>query len=146
MSLTIEYQPRENPWLSCVVKRRIKIKIRKEITAMKKVIFPNGLYFVEGRKEIVNTLFLSGNTASGHYRKGRGGITFYNLQGEPFLFLAASKRGVFLFVSCDQRKDSMWYLNSTCSLDEKYLGLDKLTYLGKRELAKEIYNLIIETA
>ena len=116
-------------------------KNEQNVTARKPVVFPSGAYFMAKRSEVAATLFkpLNGKTASGHYSARKGGVMFFNLKGEPFVFLVANRHSEYFFVSCNRdEKGRIFYVHSTTSEAEKMLGLDGLKYSAKTELAESI--------
>lgn len=102
----------------------------------------NGRRFAKNDVEFNSTLFKQGGTATGFYKMRNNGILFFNLQQKPFLFLCRNDPSSPFFVSCSQveinGKKQIRYMQSTCSLDEKTIGIDALGYMQTIDLCKSI--------
>jgi hypothetical protein len=110
-----------------------------------RLTFPNGTYYVPKPRDVVNSLFIPGGTASGTYRKGPGGVTLFNLQGEPFAFIVDNRHSDNFIVSCSRLEDGrVRYMFSTTNQDERALGLDQLGYMAEIELARRLIHQLKE--
>jgi len=98
-----------------------------------------GAKFAANNKEIINTLFTGNSTPDGTYKKLKGGIKLFNLQGELFAFIVDKDNEQF-FVSARTVKHNgrnrTRYQFALSSLDEKYLGLSDYGYMAEIECAK----------
>lgn len=107
--------------------------------------FPNGTYYVPKPSDVVGTLFTPGGTASGTYRKGPGGVTLFNLQGEPFAFIVDNRHRENFFVSCSRQADGrVRYMFTTTTRDEHALGLHQIGYAAGIELARSMIKQLKE--
>lgn len=110
-----------------------------------RLTFPNGTYYVPKPRDVVNSLFAPGGTASGTYKHGAGGVTLYNLQGEPFAFIVDNRHSENFIVSCSRQADGrVRYMFSTTNRDEHTLGLDQLGYAAEIELARRLIHQLKE--
>jgi hypothetical protein len=90
----------------------------------------NGKKFAENNNEFMGSLFHTGGTCSGYARKIKRGVKLFNLQNELFAFIVAPKRGENAFIVTASIQDGKArYMYSTCSLTEKYLGIDNMGYM-----------------
>ena len=93
-----------------------------------KITFPSGLYYVPKQSAIAETLFTSGGTASGYYKRYKRRVQFFSPQGVPVFALInnqslRSGESPF-FVSCSQ--DSLGrtvYFHGLSTLDAGRLGI-----------------------
>jgi hypothetical protein len=107
---------------------------------MSKITFPNGIYFVQHEKDIINSLFTGSTTASGTYKVKDKGILFYDIKGEPFVYLSANNEYSPFFVTCWKENGRIHYLLSGCiSKTEELLGINKMGHIEGREFALEIW-------
>jgi hypothetical protein len=103
----------------------------------------NGVKFAPSSSALVESLFNPEGTASGFYKKKPNGVLFYKPNGEPFLFLVANRSNPRFFVSCSKQGDGrIRYQYSTCSIDEKRLGINSLSYGEKNRLAESIWETV----
>lgn len=98
-------------------------------------------HFVSKRSEIANSLFNKGGTANGHYKKLKGRIHFYNLQGELFAALIMNSYGERFFVSASVRNGKAFYMYGLGEKARVTLGLND-SYMQQMELAENIANNI----
>lgn len=94
------------------------------------------------KEKLIDTLFepIYGKTAAGFYKKRARGILFSRPNGEPWFFLVANKWGERFFVSCGQLNGRFFYMHDLSHRDEEALGIEKLKYSQKGELAQSIWN------
>jgi len=103
----------------------------------------NGVKFAPSSSALVESLFNPEGTASGIYKIKRNGVLFCKPDGDPFAFLVANRSSHCYFVSCAKQEDGrIFYLYSTCSLDEKRLGIESLSYGEKDRLAESIWETV----
>lgn len=86
------------------------------------IAFPSGVYFTT-QKQIVNTLFNPGGTASGYYQKMQNGILFRRPNGTPWFFLCANGSDPFYVTCTVDSKKRIVYMLAMSSVDESALGL-----------------------
>lgn len=110
-----------------------------------RIQFPSCVYYVPSRAAIVDSLFTPGGTASGHYKVGKHGVTFYDIQGNPEFFLAAHRSNKF-FVSCHRvqisGKNRTRYLYALDSLTEAKLGIDKMGHCHEHNFAESVWQSV----
>lgn len=80
----------------------------------------NGLIFARNNAEMVESLFNSGNTCAGFYKRINGGFQLFNLQRELFAFVDPARA---LVVTAYKTAAGARYMFSTCSATEKALNL-----------------------
>ena len=106
---------------------------------MKTITFPSGVYFTK-KSEMVNSLFVSGGTASGYFQRFNNGILFNTPTGEPKIFQVANSYNEIFFVSCSRQIDGkIRYSFSTTTKDDQWLGLDSIGWIAQHELAEKIW-------
>jgi hypothetical protein len=103
----------------------------------------NGVKFAPSGSALVESLFNPEGTASGIYKIKRNGVLFCKPSGDPFAFLVANRSTYCYFVSCSKKEyGQIRYQYSTCSIDEKRLGIDSLSYGEKNRLAESIWETV----
>lgn len=75
------------------------------------------------------------------YKKHKKGVLLFN-NAEPFAFVVNNKHNEQFIVSVSSSNGAIRYMFSTSSLDDKLLGLDKISYSAGIELAKSIINQV----
>lgn len=107
------------------------------------MIHINGRVFAKNTAEGNRHLINHGGTVTGFYKIRKRGILFLNIQNKPFLYLCRNNPAAPFFVSCSEvehkGKMRIWYSYSTCSLHEKIIGLDALSYMQQHELCRSIH-------
>ncbi len=100
----------------------------------------NGKQYAKNDKEFVDTLFTSGNTANGFYKKVKSGIKLYNMQKELIAFIKrdSSPFVVNAYTYAGDGKDR--YMFSTSSTVEIYLSIYDLGYRETREVCQQAIN------
>lgn len=98
----------------------------------------NGKKYAKNDSEFIDSLFQTGGTCYGFYRKVRGGVKLMDHQKNIFVFIVNNKYNEQFFVSASALNGKTYYMNSTSSIDDKILGLDELSYSQRNELAKTI--------
>jgi hypothetical protein len=100
----------------------------------------NGKQYAKNDKEFVDTLFTSGNTANGFYKKGKSGIKLYNMQKELIAFIKrdSSPFIVNAYTYAGDGKDR--YMFSTSSTVEIYLSIYDLGYRETKEVCQQAIN------
>lgn len=89
----------------------------------------NGLTFARDNGEMVESLFHTGKTHSGFYKRIKGGFQLFNLQRELFAFVDPARA---LVVTAYMTECGARYMFSTCSKTEKALNIPD-SYLATRE-------------
>lgn len=101
------------------------------------MLIVNGRKFARTDKEFLGTLFRGDGTASGTYRKVKGGYHMYKPNGELFAALIDNGRMVG-FVSAYRQEDGKpRYMFALRDLDASYLGLSNATLGEQRQAAIE---------
>ena len=98
----------------------------------------NGLTFAKNANELVESLFINDGTgtASGLYKTTKRGTKLYKPNGELFAYIVHNSKQGYFVVSASMREGKPFYMFSICSLDEKYLGIDKIGMLDLHNLVK----------
>jgi hypothetical protein len=100
----------------------------------------NGKKFAENNNEFMDSLFHTGGTCTGYARKVKGGVKLFNIQNELFAFIGAPKHGDNAFVvTASMQQGKARYMFSTCSLTEKYLGIDNLGYMDTINACENVF-------
>ena len=89
----------------------------------------NGLTFARNKAEMVNSLFASGGTCAGFYKRIRGGFQLFNLQRELFAFVDPVRA---LVVSAGMHNGRAFYMFSTSTQAEQLLQLPE-SYTATRD-------------
>lgn len=99
----------------------------------------NGKQYAANDKEFTASLFNSGGTAYGFYKKRANGVLLMDMQKNPFAFVVNNRHNEQFFVSCLRLETGrIAYMHSTTAQAEEILGLDKLGYIGGIELAQHV--------
>lgn len=100
----------------------------------------NGKQYAKNDREIVESLFGSGGTCNGFYKARKGGITLFDIQGHPRVFLVCRPQSNEYFaVSIHKPKDGpLRYMYSTVTTDEVWAGMPT-SYLESKESVKMAY-------
>jgi len=98
----------------------------------------NGKQYAANDKEFTASLFNSGGTAYGFYKKRANGVLLMDMQKNPFAFVVNNRHNEQFFVSCGTHEGRIFYMHSTTAQAEEILGLDKLGYIGGIELAQHV--------
>lgn len=110
----------------------------------------NGRKFAKNDAEFTSTLFKQNGTATGFYKIKKNGILFLNLEQKPFLFLCKNTPSSPFFVSCSEVENNgkmqIRYMQSTCSIDEKKIGIEDLGHMKTHELCLSIQETVDEAA
>jgi len=97
----------------------------------------NGMKFAKNDNEFINSLFESGGTCDGYYKRMVRGIRLFDMQNKLRVFVVDNKHNEQFFVTATmQDNKSIRYMNSTSTQDDKWLGLDNLGYTATIDLAK----------
>lgn len=106
---------------------------------MKLHITPS-VYFVKSGKALVETLFQPKGTASGTFKIQKRGVLFMRPDGSPEAYLCANREHEEFFVSCSRRTDGkIWYMFSTMTSTEEFLGIHGMGFLEGRETARRVW-------
>lgn len=98
------------------------------------------VYFVKHSKQIVETLFDKGGTASGTFKLRKRGILFLLPNGQPFAYLCANEPGREFFVTCHQTDEGIRYMTGGCTEhDEKILGIHGMSFSQEKECANRVW-------
>lgn len=99
----------------------------------------NNTKFAKNEKELINSLFGSGSTASGTYKvKKTGTILFYDLQGTLFAARIANKYGEKFFVSARLYNNKPRFQFDVSDLDKQKLGIAGLTFGHEKAIAENL--------
>ena len=98
------------------------------------------VYFVKSGRELIDTLFQPVGTASGLFKIQKRGVLFMRPDGSPEAYLVANREHEEFFVSCSRQPDGrIWYLHSTCSLTEDFLGISGMSWSEQRRTARRVW-------
>jgi hypothetical protein len=98
----------------------------------------NGMKFAKNQTELVNSLFNTGGTCSGLYRKTKNGTKLYKGNGELFAYIVHNDKQGYFVVSACEHDGKARYMFGLCSLDEQYLGLSGKGMAETKELIESI--------
>lgn len=107
------------------------------------------VYFVEQSKQVVASLFspTNGSTASGTFKIKKRGVLFFDLKGEPFIYLCANEDYTPFFVSCFTQDDGrIRYMFALDSNHEQQLGFAGKTFGEERAIALKAWESAKEIA
>lgn len=96
----------------------------------------NGVKFAKNNKELVESLFHAGGTASGTYKHTARGTKLYKGNGELFAYVVHNDKQGYFVVSASLHNAKPFYMYGMNSLDAKYLGLDSLGYMAQYDAVK----------
>lgn len=82
------------------------------------MILLNGKKFVNGKKSIIDSLFISGGTASGYYRKFKKQIALYNLKDEKIGVITSNR----VLTKATKQGKKFWYSYGTIKEIGEYLS------------------------
>jgi hypothetical protein len=97
-----------------------------------------GRLWIAAAKNVAKTDTGNDEAVSGFYIRKQGGITFFDLAGNPFACLITNRHRERFFVSCSMTSEGIRYLHSTMTCDEVKLGIDQLGYGDTNRLAQSI--------
>ena len=99
--------------------------------------------FANGAAALVDSLFESGGTASGIFRKRQHSVLFRKANGEPWFCLVANPGQSRFFVSAFKLEDGKTrYAFALSSVDANQLGFDRLTYSALNEVADTVWQTL----
>lgn len=91
---------------------------------MKNITFPNGVYFVHKKSGVIDSLFNTKQTASGHYKKFKNRIIFHDMEGSPFVALIMNTNESPFFVNCSRLANGRtFYQFGLSTINEQILGI-----------------------
>lgn len=99
----------------------------------------NGIKFAENTRELVNSVFCVGGSASGTFKRHKNGILLYRGNGELFAYVVNNRYNEQFIVTAytDKTTNRTRYMYALTSKDERFLGLDKISYGEGRNIAKQ---------
>ena len=97
----------------------------------------NGLKFAKNNSELVDSLFASGGTCAGLYKRTKNGTKLYMPNGELFAYIVHNPKQGYFAVSAGIRNGKAFYLFSTTGAGERYLKLDTVPYLEQSDMIRE---------
>jgi hypothetical protein len=105
------------------------------------MIIINNQAYVKNDAEFTDTLFnpVNGKTASGFYKKVKGGVKLFDAQKKLFAFVVNNKFNEQFLVSATQLENGKtWYSQGLSNADTQKLGFTELGFMQENELAKQI--------
>jgi hypothetical protein len=101
----------------------------------------NGQKYAPSASAFTESLFTSGGTCAGQYRKHKGGILLLDLQGKPFAFVVANRQDAPWIVTAFRQEDGRTrYMYGMSEHTERLLGLHTAE---KRSTARHALDLDI---
>ena len=95
----------------------------------------NNKTFAKNADEFTSSLFTSGGTCSGFYKKTVNGIRLYNLKNMLVGFIVNNKHGERFIVSAGLNSEGKaFFMNGASSTLEKWLGIDGMSAANERKL------------
>lgn len=103
----------------------------------------NGKKFARNDSEFTETLFERNGTATGFYKKHKGGLLLLDMNKKPFAAVINNRHGETFFVSVSvQPNGQMFYMYGTSTETDKVLGIDMLSYSEGIQAAKNAINYV----
>lgn len=99
------------------------------------MITVNGKKYAATKKELTESLFQSGGTACGTYKKLKNSINLFKPDGTLFAAVINNGHCEPFFVTAYRRDGKTWYMNGLDSVSARYLGLDSLSYSATSAIA-----------
>ena len=82
--------------------------------------------YAKNNSEFTDSLFTSGGTCNGFYKRVRNGIKLYTMQNKLEAFLVDNSHGERFVVTAHTTEQGDRYSFSTCSTTEKWLGIENM--------------------
>lgn len=109
---------------------------------MSHVIVTPGKKWIPTAKVVAESTTNGDAEINGYYRRGPGGVSFYELDGKLFAFLVTNKHRERFFVTASDSSDGVRYMFSTCSITQRKLGIDGLGHIDTKTLEDEIVDAL----
>ena len=87
------------------------------------ITFSNKTY-AKNDKEMVDSLFTSGGTCAGFYKKRKNGFLILDLQKKPLAFIVSNPSQGYFVVNATENNGKIFYNYSTSEEVERILGID----------------------
>lgn len=101
----------------------------------------NGRTFAKNDAEFVASLFNSGGTCSGFYKRRKDGIALYDMQNNPRVFLVSNKFGERFSVSMTRNSaGKLFYMHGLSESDALFVGTDTLGYAEEKTLLNALFD------
>ena len=101
----------------------------------------NGKRFARNSAELVSTLFQSGGTACGTYKRNKNGTKLFRANGELFAYIVHNPKQGYFAVSAGMHEGRAFYMHALCSLDERLLSFDVVPYSRQSEVIRAAFSL-----
>ena len=91
------------------------------------IIF-NNKHYAKNEAEFTDSLFTSGGTCNGFYKRTKNGYRLFNIQNELIAFIRCEKEPMLMTATYKllNNKNKIWY-SYTDTQTEKYLGIADLS-------------------
>lgn len=93
----------------------------------------NSLKFAKNDRDVVESLFSGSGTCHGFYKKTKNGIQLFRLNREPEAFIVLNQARRYI-VSMGKIDGKNFYMQGSCSLTEKWLGIENASMAKTQEL------------
>ena len=103
----------------------------QEMKMNSKMAFANKLYAPLNGQEFAD--------CNGFYKKMPNGILLYKLSGDLAAFIVTNDRQGYFPVTASMQHGCPRYMHSTCSITDKWLGIDELGYMATHDAVKAIH-------
>ena len=94
-------------------------------------------HYAKNDKEMIESLFTPRGTCSGFYKKRKNGWLLMNLQKEPIAFVVSNAIQGHFVVTASIQLGNLRFMHSTCSITEKLLGIDGMSYAATIEACRQ---------
>ena len=99
----------------------------------------NNIKFAKNDKEFTNSLFETGNTAYGFYKKLKGRIHLMDMQRNIFAAVVVNNQDFKAIVNAVKLDGKTHYQHGASDITEKLLGVPS-GYIARRDYAETIFN------
>ena len=104
----------------------------------------NGHTWVEGRKEMIRSLFSPGGTPVGYYTFSpkTSKVVFYAPNGDPIACLVKRKHNQMIFTSMTTANGRAYYMYAMSSNHERLFGVEKMGLVDTDIFARSLYTTL----
>jgi hypothetical protein len=101
----------------------------------------NGKRFARNSAELVSTLFQSGGTACGTYKRNKNGTRLYRTNGELFAYIVHNPKQGYFAVSAGITTDGKpFYMQALCKSDKWTLGFNVVSDSVQSEIIRAAFS------
>lgn len=94
-----------------------------------------GKKYAKNDAEFVDSLFESGGTCQGYYKRLKNGVQILDHQKQLRAFIVDRWADQFI-VTATMKNGRAWYMNGCTSIDEEWLGIAGLSVLAEHEACR----------